>query len=75
MSDTASAGIHKSSRPRAKARVAEEMEDFEMSGSLERYYSALLARGLANNPTIREAKRDLQRYCFQFDVSGGALRL
>ena len=75
MSDTPSAGFHKSSRPRAKARVAEEMEDFQMNTSVERYYSALLVRGRADNPTIGEAKRDLQRDWIQFAISGAVVRL
>ena len=75
MSNTHSAGFHKSSRPRAEARVAEVMEDFEMTESLERYYSALLTRGRANNPTISEARRDLQCDWFRLVASGGVMRL
>jgi hypothetical protein len=51
------------------------MEDFGMSESLQRYYSALLARGRVDNPTIGEARRDLQRDWLQFAASGGTLRL
>ncbi len=46
-----------------------------MSESLERYYSALLARGRADNPSIGEARRDLQRDWLQLAASGGAVRL
>ena len=74
MSDTPSAGFHKSSRPRAEARVAEEMEDFEMNSPVERYYNALLTRGRVDNPTIGEARRDLERHWLQLAASGGAVR-
>lgn len=74
MSDTSCVGFHSSSRPRAKARAAEEMEDFEMSVSLERYYGALLTRGQTDNLTIDDARRDLQRDWIQLAVRGGAVR-
>ena len=51
------------------------MEDCEMTESLERYYSASLTRGRANNPTISEARRDLQCDWFQLVASGGIMRL
>lgn len=48
---------------------------FEMSVSLERYYSALLTRGQTGNLTIAEARRDLQRDWLQLAAKGGILRL
>ncbi len=48
---------------------------FEMSVSLERYYSALLTRGQADNLTIDDARRDLQRDWFPLVATGGAVRL
>lgn len=48
---------------------------FEMSVSLERYYSALLTGGQTGNLTIDEARRDLQRDWLQLAAKGGTLRL
>ncbi len=46
-----------------------------MSEFLERYYSALLTRGRADNPTIGEVRRDLRREWLRLVTNGGVVRL
>ncbi len=41
-----------------------------MTKFLERYYSALLTEGRADNPTIGEARRDLRLDWFPMVASG-----